>query len=108
MGYKRDHVSIKPAIVVKNNVVVAVDKPIEEVVVKNSPKMMEGQIRKVVVTPSNGYMLIANGHPVHAVKVVTQPKIVVDAKEVTVTSVKIAAKVQEAEEPKPAVPAKEQ
>ena len=82
MGNKRDYVSIKPAIVVKDDEVVAVNKPIAKVVVKNSPKMMEGQYKKVVVTPSNGYMLIAKAKPVSA-KVVTQTTTVTDTKVAT-------------------------
>jgi hypothetical protein len=82
MGYKRDHASIKPAAVVHDDNVVAVDKPIGEVVVSNSPKMMEGQNRKVVLTPSNGYMVIYNGHPYPARKVAVQTTTVTDAKEV--------------------------
>ena len=80
MGYKRDHVSVKPATMVK-------DDPIAEVVVKNSPKMMEGQVKKVVITPSNGYMLMLNGRPVHAGKPAASTTNVTDAKEVTVVKV---------------------
>jgi len=63
------------------------DDPIAEVVVKNSPKMMEGQVKKVVITPSNGYMLMLNGRPVHAGKPAASTTNVTDAKEVTVVKV---------------------
>jgi hypothetical protein len=89
MGYKSNHVTVKPATVVKDDEVVAVGKPIGEVVVKNSPKMMEGQIRKVVITPSNGYISIYNGRPINAGKVAVQTTTVTDAK--VATEAKVAS-----------------
>jgi hypothetical protein len=120
MGYKKDRVTINPATVVTTDEVVAVNKPIGEVVVSNSPKIMEGQNRKFVITPSNGYLLIANGRP--GVRVAARPRTIIEVKEVTATSVKTQANVREAaeakpqtesktkptEQPKPAAPTKEQ
>jgi hypothetical protein len=119
MGYKSNHVTIKPVTTVKYDRVVVVDKPIVEVVVKNSPKMIEGQYRKVVVTPSNGYMLIAKGRaapvkvPTQAkvaaeVKVLAEAKVAAEAKAATDAKIKAEAEAREAAEPKPAAPAKEQ
>jgi len=131
MGYKSNHVTIKEATVVKDDEVVTIGKPIGEVVVKNSPKMMERQYRKVVVTPSNGYMLIAKGGaapvklPTQAkiaaevkvlaeakvaaeTKVATEAKVATSARVATAARAKAEAESREGAEPKPAAPSKEQ
>ncbi|MFL5744519.1 MAG: M56 family metallopeptidase [Niastella sp.] len=131
MGYKSNHVTIKQATVVKDDEVVAIGKPIEKVVVKNSLKMNEGQYRKVVVTPSNGYMLIAKGGaapvklPTQAkiaaevkvlaeakvaaeTKVATEAKVATSARVATAARAKAEAESREGAEPKPAAPSKEQ